>query len=90
MEKLRVHRGQSAFFLFDGVCSEHHKGQRLQVLEDRVSNRRLAGPCLVDFDWWKGLVIKSLRQSLGQSLGQSLVQSLVTLRGSWLRGTRGG
>ena len=42
---------QSAFFLFDGICGGH-EGQRLQAPEDRMSNRRLAGPCLFDFGWW--------------------------------------
>ena len=71
MEKRSVRRGQSAFFLFDGICGEHQKGQRLQEQEDRASNRRLAGPCSFDFDMWEGVV----------------VYSLVTLQESWLRVT---
>ena len=73
-EKRSLRRGQSAFFLFDGICGEHRKGQRLQAQEGRASNRRLAGPCLFDFGWLEELA----------------VQSLVTLQGSWLIKTRGG
>ena len=72
MEKRSVRWGQSVFFLFDGICGKHHIGQRLQVQETRSSNRRLAGPCLFDFDLWWGLG----------------VQSLVTLQCSWLRKMR--
>ena len=41
-----------AFFLFEGICDEHHKGQQLQAQEDRASNRQPAGPCWFDFGWW--------------------------------------
>ena len=60
MEKRSFRRAQSAAFVFDGIGSRRHQGQRLPTREDRMSNRRLAGLCSSDVDQWEGPAVHSL------------------------------